>query len=466
MNIFLIFIFLVANLSVVGITMFSYGDQSKYMRGMIMGVHIPADMVNHKDVQKICQENKKVWDKFNRINIILAVAICTFIFISFEVFMVIWCVWLGGYIAYLSYIVLTPHRKMYQLKIKNNWIDEKTKHMVYVDLNTSVQAAKAAISWKYHGIILLIMVISGLVLFYKKKQSMINTSGWVFFGLSFSLSIMFMVLHFIMVRKNEVYSENEDINLTINQLWKRSWSIGLLVAGIINAISWLYFGVRIVGNEWIEGIDFTIYIILQLISAFIILVAILVIQKRKRELLTMDTAPVYVDDDEYWKDGWYNNPNDKRIMVQDRMSTGNFTFNMGNPIARVLNAGLIVLLLVVLLGTGVLMISLSGSSTEFSINGTEVKIKASMYKCEFQLSEIEAVELLSEMPEENFFRTNGAATDSYSIGYFSGNKSGACMLFLYEGQKPILKITLPEKTVFANSETDGEVEQWFEILSK
>ena len=260
--------------------------------------------------------------------------------------------------------------------------------------------------------------------------------------------------------------ENEDINLTINQLWKRSWSIGLLVAGIINAISWLYFGVRIVGNEWIEGIDFTIYIILQLISAFIILVAILVIQKRKRELLTMDTAPVYVDDDEYWKNGWYNNPNDKRIMVQDRMSTANFTFNLGNPIGKVLNIGLMLLFVVTLVGTCVLMFAFSNSSAEFTMNGTEVKIKAAMYTCEFDVEEIEVIELLDEMPVENFFKTNGGATEDYSIGYFSGNKSGACMLFLYEGQKPILKITLPEKTVFANSETDGEVEQWFEILSK
>lgn len=466
MNILMCFIFLVANLTTVGISMFSYGDRGKYMRGMIMGVHIPADMVNHKDVQKICQENKKVWDKFNWINFILAVAICAFIFLSFEGFMVIWCIWLGEYIAGLRYLVITPHRKMYQLKIENNWMDEKSKRMVYVDLKTSVQAAKAAISWKYHGIMLLLMVISGLVLFYKKNQSMIKISGWVFFGLSFGVSIMFLILHLILVRKNEVYSENEDINLTINQVSKRSWSVGLLIADTINVISWLYVAVRLVCKDWIGSMDFFIYIILQLISAFIIIVPVFLIQKRKRELLTIDTAPVYVDDDEYWKKGWYNNPNDKRIMVQDRMSTANYTFNMGNPIAKVLNAGLIALLLVVLLGTGVFMISLSGSHTEFSINGTAVKIKASMYKCEFDVSEIESVELLTEMPKENFFRTNGAATDHYSIGYFSGNKSGACMLFLYEGQKPILKITLPEKTVFANSETSGEVEQWFEILSK
>ena len=70
------------------------------------------------------------------------------------------------------------------------------------------------------------------------------------------------------------------------------------------------------------------------------------------------------------------------------------------------------------------------------------------------------------MPEENFFKTNGGATEDYSIGYFSGNKSGACMLFLYGEETPVLKIVLPEKTIYVNSEEAGVVKQWYLELEK
>ena len=39
----------------------------------------------------------------------------------------------------------------------------------------------------------------------------------------------------------------------------------------------------------------------------------------------------YVDDDIYWKNGWYNNPRDRRWVVPSRMCSSNYSFNMGKP---------------------------------------------------------------------------------------------------------------------------------------
>lgn len=467
MNILLLVIFLAANLTTVGVTMFSYGDRVKYTRGMIMGVHIPQDMVTHEEVQQICRENKKQWDKFQRINFVLAIGICAFLFISFEWFMVVWCIWLAGYLAYLQYLVITSQKKMYQLKMENHWIDETSRHLVYVDLKTSAMASKMALRWYWHLLVVLVVLISGIWLFSYKNQSMINLNGGVLFTLTVSLSATFILLHWLLVcKRNEVYSENQEINYGMNQFWKRSLSVGLLVCDVVNGISWLFLVIQIGRNDWISGVDFSIYIVLQLLAACFLMIPLMDIQKKKKMLLQQDTEPIYVDDDEYWKNGWYNNPNDKRIMVQDRMSTANFTFNLGNPIGKVLNIGLMLLFVVTLVGTCVLMFSFSNSSAEFTMNGTEVKIKAAMYTCEFDVEEIEVIELLDEMPEENFFKTNGGATEDYSIGYFSGNKSGACMLFLYGEETPVLKIVLPEKTIYVNSEEAGVVKQWYLELEK
>ena len=37
----------------------------------------------------------------------------------------------------------------------------------------------------------------------------------------------------------------------------------------------------------------------------------------------------YVDDDIYWKNGWYSNPNDKRLIVQDWACSFNYTNEYG-----------------------------------------------------------------------------------------------------------------------------------------
>lgn len=45
--------------------------------------------------------------------------------------------------------------------------------------------------------------------------------------------------------------------------------------------------------------------------------------------MKQDTAPMYIDDDYYWRNGWYSNPDDRRLFIQDRYSSMNYTVNLG-----------------------------------------------------------------------------------------------------------------------------------------
>lgn len=47
----------------------------------------------------------------------------------------------------------------------------------------------------------------------------------------------------------------------------------------------------------------------------------------QRKKFYIDTSPIDVDDDEYWKTGYYYNPDDKHILIENRMQSGNYTFN-------------------------------------------------------------------------------------------------------------------------------------------
>lgn len=70
-----------------------------------------------------------------------------------------------------------------------------------------------------------------------------------------------------------------------------------------------------------------------------------------------------------------------------------------------------------------------------------------------------------ELPEEDFVRINGLSDSRQFLGKFKGEESGKAMLYIRRGETPVLKIELPEYTVFINSEESGKVQEWYEELS-
>lgn len=107
--------------------------------------------------------------------------------------------------------------------------------------------------------------------------------------------------------------------------------------------------------------------------------------------------------------------------------------------------------------TAVLLIPFINVTVNIELDDNYLKVKAAGYKCEISLDDIKNVELMEEMPEDNFTRTNGGSTDEYSIGYFSGRSVGKCMLFVFNDCSPILKIESGDKTIFVNNQDSGSI---------
>lgn len=100
---------------------------------------------------------------------------------------------------------------------------------------------------------------------------------------------------------------------------------------------------------YLDTVDLIICVLLSLAGGGFILAALLWMMKKRRETLKAEEPLSYVDDDIYWKNGWYNNPKDRRWMVQDRMCSSNYSLNMGKPGARYLaGIGIVAIVLVVL----------------------------------------------------------------------------------------------------------------------
>ncbi|MDD3279680.1 MAG: hypothetical protein PHG16_12505 [Lachnospiraceae bacterium] len=444
-----------------------YGKNEKYREGMVFGVHIPEDAMNQACVQKICRKNHKRWKIFFWCSLILAGLISLATFAGMEMFLVllIWVIWVFLYTAAVYVLIQIPHREMYRLKLEKGWIHEPSRHSVYIDTNLSKESGHMALSWRWHLLFLLVTLCAGIWLMQTFHWRMADNVGWILLVVTLFDGVLFLVLHlWIVDRRNVVYSRSSEVNLAVNRAVKRAWSLGFLAAAGMNSIAWIYMAVQLAGNNWVNTEAYMVYAFLQCMAAVLLILPLLPLAERKRKLLYQNAETIEVDDDEYWQHGWYSNPHDPKLLVQDRLNSMNYSFNMAHRSARIITGALMVLTVGVLVWISGLMLQLQNAEVTFTMEGTKAETAAAGYSCSFDTRDIEAVELIAGLPDERFVRTNGASTDKCSFGHFRGKETGKCMMFLFKGYEPVLKITLPEQTVYVNSKDSAKTRQWYEAL--
>lgn len=145
------------------------------------------------------------------------------------------------------------------------------------------------------------------------------------------------------------------------------------------------------------------------------------------------------------------------------MFDGNYSFNLANSKARFICGGLYIVIIASIVFTLVVLLPFSNVKMNVDISSEKMKVSAAGYKYQVDADNIE---LLDKLPGESFYRVNGGSTDTYDIGYYKGSDTGKCMLFIFDGYEPILKITGGGKIVFLNSKNEGEVQDWYEQIKK
>ncbi len=466
MNIVMFIIFLLTDLGLVGILAFVYSGKEQYQEGMILGVHIPETEIGNKEVVEIGARYKKGFKKYNLWNLVFGTALCFLCFWNFEWFIFIWLIWLIIYILGGLHLINGCHRHMYALKRRHNWVMEGSTHVVHIDTHVSAMSDKLPVSVWWHG---LAVLAGGLMVLIPQSRAYYGADilRWIFPGTLLLMIIFIWGFHgWILSRPNVVYSRDTVINGKLNQIKKRIWSWIFLITNFLNLIGLGYLTLRIASVKWLGSTDYLIYMVLQLIPGFVLIAGFLYIHGKRKEILSMDREAVIVDDDDYWKNGWYNNPNDSRLWIQDRMCSTNYTMNMAKPAAKVFMAGTAGITAAVIIGVMILVSWLGNTKIQFAIAGSQVSIRAAWYHTEFNAESIRSVTLLNAMPDDSFVRTNGADTETIHIGYYDGKNTGKCMMFIYEEDIPVLEIKLDDRLVFVNSRDADQVREWYgELIS-
>lgn len=463
MEIALFVIALVSNIFTILIMRYGFTGNYEYKQGMILGVHIPQENIGDEEVAGLIEKTKHNYKIFQNVNAFLGIAICFVNFLNMIIFELIWCVWLIGYVVGIELLMIIPHRKMYDIKVKNKWVIESQKR-IYAD--TSLSAVRREVKLYYHLIPLGAEIVTGIILWVVSGRTKDFNQALILLLITLLVSLISFVFNVAFnKRERNVYSKDTAVNQAVNKMVKKYIFKGLLITNIINAFSWLYIFIEYIGHSRITDANYYVYIGIQFMYTLAILWMIIVIGKKKEEILNRDDEPLYVDDDEYWKTGFYNNPADPKVLVKNRLSDMNYSFNLGNKAGKAIMWSLEAVVAGFIIWFVAIMIPYINVHIDTEIKDNYFTVKAVGYEFSINIDDIEEVQLMDKMPKDSFTRTNGGATEEYNIGNYKGNTYGKCMLFIWNGYEPVVMIKGDNKTVFVNYKEDGAALKLYEQLS-
>lgn len=456
---------LFVNLLVVGCFALVYGTKMKYENGMLFGIHMPKEAQKDPEVKILMERYTIRMKQIYWWGTAGAVISGVLAFTYTSIFMFGWMFWLFAFTIGSMGCICRYHRKLYDIKVKNRWFAGTGANIVVIDTAASAQAEEKQIRALWHLPAFLIFVILCLM---SEVRAWIQeeTVHLLVPVTAFLVTGVFWGLHVWSNRRRcEPYSENTQINTAIHvrerRMWAWIWLVGTYTSLIgMGEILW-----QISRKGYLDVVDTIICVIFSMAGGLFILAAILWMMKKRQELLKTEEPLSYVDDDIYWKNGWYNNPRDRRWVVPSRMCSSNYSFNMGKPGVRYLTGALGSVIVIGVLWLVVVFFGMDFVRPQLSIDGNQVTVRSAEYGISFARKEIEDAELLENLPEEDFVRINGLSDSRQLLGKFKGEESGKAMFYIRRGETPVLKIKLPEYTVFINSEESGKVKEWYEELS-
>ncbi|MFT3983645.1 MAG: PH domain-containing protein [Lachnospiraceae bacterium] len=425
---------------------------------ILLGVSLPHWELHNNEVQKIIQEYHKT---SNLAGVIFFLLILPLLIISKYVsisilYILAWCCLL---FFVNSLIQRRYFNKLYTLKQQNKWYVGE-KHILSIDTEVSRLKGKMPTSPFWFFLAFIISIIPIILLLSKQEY---DFSSWIF-SICSLLSVVIGFLAYMVVTKERViiYSENTEINLALNQIYKHQWSKCWILQAHIGSILYtlMFFLVQY------NALDLFVMMALLGISTCLtfapILSAYYTVRDERHNLLLFTSEEVYSDEDQYWATGNYNNPNDKRVWVEKRIGFGT-TVNMASDFGKLTN----VFLTVIVIGTIALakfVMPLDFGTVEFEIIDNIAYINAPMYSDSFSMNDIQEVKQVDILPKLS--KRNGGDSEIFYVGSFAVQGYGNCSVYVHRNNSPYLVITLSDRIVILNGNTPEKTEIFYSLLAK
>ena len=262
--------------------------------------------------------------------------------------------------------------------------------------------------------------------------------------------------------RNDVISEDSDINANYNRAKKKNWADTNTFMVWVNTafIAFCFPAIILTNSEMLYIIIIILYMLFLLVGIGFFVHRNLAIEKRYRKEVSVE-----VDDDDYWLLGSiYYNPDDKRLNVEKRAGMGG-TINMAHPVGKLIG----VITLVVVLGTIVMLFWIAVlSKTPISVRVEDRKIICHQIKDDYviPMDSIESMTYGKGSKDLKMSKIAGYDLDPIEKGKYSVEGEYGCIVFLSYDADRYIKITAEGKTYYISGATEEETENLYSQLIK
>jgi hypothetical protein len=349
-------------------------------------------------------------------------------------------------------------RKTRKLIVDNDWqlpsspvqintrlLTEKNRKLLSVWCFIPSFVLTGILSWISHSMqqpfsILFLVMISAILVFF--------VLGWWFIG---RLPI-------------RPLTENQEINQKYNDLTKFYWSF--LIVFMSTAFPVIFYLPLLTMNFSAD-----LFVLLTFLEAALLIFFcgftcwwLLRLRKKQDQLLQQTETFRYQGDDYYWRYGMYYNPDDTRVMVPDRIGM-NLSVNLARTGGKI-SLGLVAVLLffAMLFTIGPLYIlDYHPDPLTSTVTQKQVTLDAPFTPQRvIPFRSIQSAELIDKVPEI-LAKTNGLATQNYSIGNFKVADRPAVM-YVDRQSTPVLKIKTAERDYYFTSKQPEQTKNLYQQI--
>ena len=442
--------------SLVIIVVYYWQAQSavKPNKNIILGVTIPPLELSNIEITDVTKEfmyNMKI------LSVLSIVIYFPLMFMKTVWLLIGWFLWFSLF-CYIYYkLICKFNGKLKEVKRKNDWL-LPNKHILNIDTELTKAKSKMPIS-KWWFLIALFIGITPFILNLINKNEYFSTAV-ICTGSSIAGTLILFIIYMIYVKgRTIVYCDESKINIACNKVYKRTWSIIYTSLAILQSITNTTLYVFML----LPRVNENVFLIAITLPVIIVVLGIVYGNRRiinmQNQLISVAENPIYVDSDEYWINGMsYKNPYDNRVVVEPRIGTKP-VYNLATKKGRLITYGTNIFVAVSVLTIILMMLYFGLYGFNMKIIDNSVKINAPLYGIEFNVEDIEKVEIVDKLKVK--LRINGIGMDEYSVGNFNVEGYGKCKLYIYNDVKPYILIKSNDEIIFINGENEEETLRYY-----
>ena len=363
--------------------------------------------------------------------------------------------------------------KMYQLKMEKGWLTGRRRTTILVDTAASRDKKRMPVP-------LALQLLPSLLGFASAAFYWLALSGT--FGFSPGLSegeramwggltascVAFDVLCLLAVRliagsRNVVYGKDSRENKKANREEKGIYGKGLVGGSLLVSF---FHGAALTGRIVLSNSSFLwLSVGAWIAGIFIIFLAAVFGRKKRGETAEKAEEAFTVDEDYYWRKGYYSNPNDPSVLVTKRTGYG-MELNMAHKGTAAVLCLCLFGILILIFGRSVFpLIRLSGQDFSLEKEGCRILIQSPSYGGDFSLNEVIEIKLQNQ-ELTGVLRTNGYSGGGVQMGNFRCREYGDGRWYLHKENPWKVQIFLADGSyVLINCRTEEETKRLYEQMN-